>query len=532
MVKKGGEGICERVKRMPVLHNDMWRKEFIGREKMSIVTINGIAYTAVPGTKIGELPAVRQLMSMPCGGHGRCGKCRVRVRGEVSAPSETERRLLAPEEMAGAVRLACCAAVEGDCTVEWDVAAPGQIRVAGDMPDILLKPAFGRYGAAFDIGTTTLAARLYDARGRLLAEDSRLNPQSGWGADVISRIEASLGGAAEKIAEAVCGALDAMLLELSARAGISGEEIDAMAVTGNTVMLYLLTGTSAEPLSHAPFMVDRLFGETVYAGELGLAVPRQDAEIYLAPCVSAFVGADLVTALLACGIGKTGAAQLLVDIGTNGEMALWREGKLYCCSTAAGPAFEGAGISMGMGGAPGAIDRVEVRDSSIVAHVIGGGAPKGICGSGIVDAVACLLETEQIDETGYMEEDAAVIAPPVRLTREDIRTVQLAKGAIHAGIRTLLSAACVECAEVSCMHIAGGFGSYLDAGNAGRIGLFPVEMVSRIRAVGNAALSGAAMLLLNRDFREVCGRYAELADVLELSSSPVFAEEYMERMMF
>ncbi|MCI8693323.1 MAG: DUF4445 domain-containing protein [Lachnospiraceae bacterium] len=499
---------------------------------MAIVTVNGTAYTAAEGTRLGKLLAEEQLMGMPCGGHGRCGKCKVMVQGDVSALSDTERRILSKEEIEEGVRLACCTEVTGDCQVHLAGESAGQIRVLGDMPDISLNPAFREYGFVLDIGTTTLAACLYDVNGKLLAGSSRLNPQSSWGADVISRIEAALGGADAGLAQAVCRAADAMLSELAAGAGIGTEQIDGAVITGNTVMLHLLTGTSAEPLSHAPFAAKRLFGETVSAGELGLKGLRPDTEVYLAPCAAAFVGADLMTAALAGGICRSSRTQLLVDVGTNGEMALWHGGELYCCSTAAGPAFEGAGISMGMGGSPGAVDKVWVEDGRLSAHVLDGCSPKGICGSGIVDAVACLLEIGRIDETGYMEEEPAVIMPPVSLTRKDVRMVQLAKGAIHAGIRTLLFRAGLEPEDVSQLLIAGGFGSYLNAENAGRIGLLPAELVPRIRVIGNGALSGAAMLLLNRESRASCESSAGRAKVLELSTDPVFAEEYMERMMF
>ena len=268
------------------------------------------------------------------------------------------------------------------------------------------------------------------------------------------------------------------------------------------------------------------------ASSLHLDSLLPDRLVYLAPCAAAFVGADLMTALLAGGICGKPDTQLLADIGTNGEIALWHDGQLYCCSTAAGPAFEGAGISMGMGGSAGAVDRVYVQDGEIKAHVIGEAAPQGICGSGVVDAVACLLETGQMDETGYIEEESAVIADPVVFTQNDVRMVQLAKSAIHAGIRTLLHTAGLACEDVSGLLIAGGFGSYLDVENGARIGLFPAEMLACIRVVGNAALSGASMILLNKEYRSVCEEYAKNATIVELSTDPFFADEYMERMMF
>ena len=471
--------------------------------------------------------------AMPCGGHGRCGKCRVKVTGGVSPLTERERSVLSEREIEEGVRLACLTSVTGDCEVTpCEAGGQSQIRADGTLPAFSLSPMFCRFGAALDIGTTTLAARLYDPAGRLLAEMTELNPESAWGADVISRMEACLAGHAAQIAETIRSAADGMLTAMASEAGIRAEEIDAMVITGNTVMLHLLTGDDVEPMTHAPFQANRLFGEFVTAGEIGLSALSPDVRIYLPPCAAAFVGADISTALLASEICRSERTAVLVDIGTNGEMMLWHRGELHATSTAAGPAFEGAGISMGMGGRAGAVDRVKVEDGEIAAHVIGDAAPVGICGSGLVDAVACLLAVDALDETGFLEDDPAMIADPVCLTQDDIRQVQLAKSAIHAGMRTLLAAAGVDCGEVEELAVAGGFGSYLDIHNAVAIGLLPEELGDRVRVLGNAALAGASMLLLAGDLRGECEARARGVKMVALAANPVFAAEYMERMMF
>ena len=322
----------------------------------------------------------------------------------------------------------------------------------------------------------------------------------------------------------------ALVLEMAASAHISAEAVDALVITGNTAMLYLLTQTDPDCLSHAPFAASRLFGETLAAGELGLPCPH--AQVYLPRCMSAFVGADITTALLASGICSKPDPRMLVDIGTNGEIALWHRGQLSCCSTAAGPAFEGAGLSMGMAGKTGAVDHVRVQDGALQAHVIGGGAPKGICGSGVIDSLACLLELEQLDETGLLEQDPAPVAPPVCLTQKDVRMVQLAKSAICAGLRTLLRVEGLCGADAAELAVAGGFGSYLDVDSAGRIGLLPEELVPRVRVLGNAALSGAAMLLLNRGFIPHSEALAAGARTVDLSTSAEFMNAYTEGMFF
>lgn len=469
--------------------------------------------------------------AMPCGGQGRCGKCRVTASGALSAPSPVELTHLTPEELARGVRLACCTRLEGDCQVTLSGDAHSQICLDGVMDAVVLRPRFRAYGAAVDIGTTTLAASLYGPKGALLAQASGTNPQAAWGADVISRIEAALKGEGGPLAACVRSAIDDLLGELAAQARIAPGGIDSLVVTGNTAMLHLFTETSPEPLSHAPFAAERLFGEVCPAAGLGLSA-CPGASVYLPRCVSAFVGADMTTALLASGIcGGTGT-RILVDIGTNGEMALWHNGALLCCSTAAGPAFEGAGLSMGMRGQAGAVDHVALRDGALASHVIGGGAPRGICGSGVIDALACLLEIGALDETGLLEADPAVIAAPVSLSQKDVRMVQLAKSAISAGLRTLLHGLGLSCSDAAELAVAGGFGSYLDAENAGRIGLIPRELVPRVRILGNAALGGAAMLLLDRELAPACEALARDARTLELSANPVFTRYYTEGMFF
>ena len=471
----------------------------------------------------------------PCGGHGLCGKCKVLVKGSVSPISDTERQQLTETEQCLGVRLACCTYVQGDCTVEPYTAAHSvihQVLSNGQMPSFLLAPVFKRYGVAVDIGTTTLAARLYSTDGVLRSEADGINPQAKRGADVISRIEAALRGEAELLATDIRDALDQIMQTLAQKAQISCNDIDGVVLTGNTAMLYFLTETSPKALSHAPFTADRLFDEECTAAEIGLKALKADCAVYLPPCAAAFLGADLVCALLATQIDAKNETTVLADIGTNGEMALYHNGVLRLCSTAAGPAFEGVGISMGMRGATGAIDRVYEADDRLCVHVIGEEQARGICGSGLVDAVACLLTKEEIDETGRLEQEYVHLTEHVTISAQDIRMVQLAKSAICAGIITLLKTAGTSLESVAALIIAGGFGNYLNIEHAGQIGLLPSAITNRVRLVGNAALDGASMLLLNRAFRQKCVQFAREAQVVELSSNPIFAEEYMMGMMF
>ncbi len=493
------------------------------------VIINGKEHSALIGAKLSSVLKI----DMPCAGHGKCGKCKVKAHGKLSEPTTAEIEHLNIEELNRGIRLACMTVIEGNCEVETvKTSSENKILTSGAMAEFTLNPSFSNYGVAIDIGTTTIAAAIYNTSGETLAQSCMLNPQSVYGADVVSRIEAALKGDSVELSQTIVSALDETIDELAKKSNISTCDIDGIVITGNTVMLYLMTKTSTEPLSHAPFKANELFGKTYTAKYIGLSNLKTDTPVYLPECISAFVGADIVCALISTGMYNTEKTELLADIGTNGEIALINNGKLTVSSTAAGPAFEGVGISMGMRSENGAIDRVSLKDGKIEAHIIGDTTPKGICGSGLIDAVACLLENGLLDETGYLENDPTVIAHPVKFTAKDIRMVQLAKSAICAGINTLIKETEISHNDISTLHIAGGFGSYLNMENAGRIGLIPNTLVDKVNVEGNAALSGAAMLLLNNDLREKAKTLANNAKVLELSANPVFADEYMEQMMF
>ncbi|MEG2698742.1 MAG: ASKHA domain-containing protein [Ruthenibacterium sp.] len=481
----------------------------------------------------GALPAPHAI-AMPCGGKGRCGKCRVKATGALSPVTAEERAALSEAELAGGVRLACCTRVLGDAAVTLLFSdALTQIRADSDKNLLPQNPLFHAYGVAVDIGTTTLAAQLYGTDG-LLCTATAANPQSTYGADVISRVGLALTGKAAALADCVQSAVSALLCRLAQSAAIAPQQIDAVVITGNTAMLYLLTQRNPDCLAHAPFTADTLFGCTAAASTLHLPCAA-NAHIYLPRCMSAFVGADITMALLASKLCTKPQTALLADIGTNGEMALWHNGTLLCCSTAAGPAFEGAGLSMGVQGVAGAIDFVAFDGTLPLAiRTIENAPPCGICGSGIIAALAAMKQAEILDETGYLQNDADAFAltEHISVTQRDIRMVQLAKSAVCAGLRTLLDLAGVPFAEVTRLAIAGGFGSYLDLPSAAAIGLFPAALEAKAQVLGNAALTGAAMLLLDRDLVQKSFDLAAAAQTADLGTSPVFMEHYMDCMSF
>ncbi len=456
-------------------------------------------------------------IDLPCGGKGVCSKCRVVAEGVLSP-------LTAKEREAGC-RLACQTVLLGDATVTLQGAQAMQnIAVSGERPAFSFERKHGRYGLAVDIGTTTLAASLLSLEsGQTLAVASKENPQRNVAADVIGRIEAAMNGQSARLKEQITSAIEDMRREVCAAAGMLVEQVDTAVVTGNTTMLYLLTGKDPARLSRAPFDADCLFGisQTMLSPAINAYLPR---------CFSAFVGADIVCALLAAQM-DVHQTSLLVDIGTNGEIALMHGGKLYACATAAGPAFEGGGIERGVGSVAGAIDRVWAQDGKIVCSTIADAQAAGICGSGIIDATATLRALDILDETGALDEARVTLKGEIAITQKDIRSVQLAKSAIAAGMMTLLDTIGVPIDAVDTLFLAGGFGKHIDLKNAAAIGLIPAALQGKVKVIGNASLAGAEMLLLRPDFVKEIDSLPSKCTIVTLSSNPVFSAHYMDCMM-
>lgn len=380
------------------------------------------------------------------------------------------------------------------------------------------------FGCAIDIGTTTLALKLFDLQtGTLLSTQTALNPQGAIAADIMGRIGAAIEGHGELLRKMLCTKLDQLLQDACNTANLQKWRVRYAVVTGNTTMLYLLTGRNPEGLAHAPFHADTLFGTSD---------TLLNMEVYYPDCMNAFVGADITCAVLASGMHLQEKTALLCDIGTNGELALWKEGKLFVTSTAAGPAFEGAGISYGCGSVLGAIDRVVIQNGKTHCHTIGDVPAVGICGSGLIDAIAYLLEIQQIDETGASKSEMLPLRDDVALLPKDVRAVQLAKAAIAAGIQTLLEIAQVDVSQIQTLYIAGGFGSHLNVESAVAIGLIPKVLKDRVQVLGNAALTGAAQLLLDRTQIPVCRKLVANATHLNLGGNPAFNQNYIEQMFF
>lgn len=492
------------------------------------------------------LEAVRRqapnMLEAPCGGHGTCGKCKVRVlEGDTSPLSREEQQFLSDAERRAGVRLACCFFPQEAVTFSVPDSREHRIMDAvGEIPE-LPRPAYGEgYGLAVDIGTTTVAAYLvsFNKRTEIRAISSRLNPQRSWGADVISRI--SFAGEGKEQLDLLCNsirdAVSSMGRELLRQEGASIEALREVVIAGNTCMLHLFSNTDPTSLAVAPFRPQ--FTEQWICRAEEFALPFPKAQLRLLPSLAAYVGADITAGIAAVNLDRSEGLELLLDLGTNGEMALGNREKMLCCATAAGPAFEGAGISCGTGGIPGAIDRVYREGARIAWTSIDNQPPQGICGSGILDLTAVLLKTGVVDGSGAIIGDNDEVTlyegeeRKISFLQRDIRQIQLAKGAVAAGISTLLDEWGAEASDIQKVHLAGGFGNYLHPDSAVQVGLIPSVCRNRIYPARNSAGWGAVRCLLYREEADRIDKIAAESQYIELSTDPRFQRFFMEEMLF
>ena len=388
---------------------------------------------------------------------------------------------------------------------------------------------------AYDIGTTSVAAYLIDADdGSIPARTGRLNPQRQFGADVIARANHALSGGMADLTTAIRTAMDEMAEQLCREAGLTRDDVYAACAVGNSCMHHLLLGISPASLVRAPYNPAVSSALVSDAAALGLHL-HDNAPLLTLPVIAGFVGADTVACLLAGHWENISELTLLIDIGTNGEIVLGDSKRRMACSTAAGPAFEGAKISCGMRGATGAVDRVRVENGKIRWHVIGDGEPVGICGSGLVDLVAALMTIGEIDESGRLQRgnEYRLGGSSVVLTQKDIREVQLGKAAICAGIRLMAKKLSIALGDIARVTIAGAFGSSMNPESALTIGLLPGELRNvPIVAVGNAAGEGACMALRSRSAWQRSSTLAQETEFLELATMPDFQDEFVDALEF
>lgn len=501
----------------------------------------------------------RIYFSASCGGRGTCGKCRIRVVDGSLEINSFDRAAFGKQELEQGYRLSCQAFPKGDCTIRITASDEADFMIVADYDQGLsgvrmTNPSTVQdqvviaqtsdetgYSIGIDIGTTTLAASLVSlSDGTVRHTSTAINKQRAYGADVITRIKASMEGKSEVLKKCIRDGLFELILGVLRETGTDASQIKKLAIAGNTTMGHLLMGYPLETLGSYPFtpvniqMIELSFLDLFQTTEL-------NAPVTILPGISAFVGGDIAAGLLACGFDQADKPCLLIDLGTNGELAIGNKQRIMVTSTAAGPAFEGGNISCGVGSIAGAISKVRITENNNIVETIGHKPPVGICGTGVIELASELLRSGLMDETGLLTEEYFEGGYPVAadeegteiiVTQKDIRELQLAKAAIRAGIETLLHRYGTSYEEIGSVYLAGGFGYQLDLAKAVHIGLLPEELSGKVIAAGNTSLGGVIRYMTDASAKERLQQIIKASSEIHLSNDEEFNRTYIENMNF
>lgn len=455
------------------------------------VRVNGLELFAEYGRKLSDvLTENRLIVEHPCGGRGLCRKCTVRVNGREV--------------------LSCAYVITEDITVELPEA--GEVFSIERLSD---KEENGSLFLCLDVGTTTLEMALVDATSnQILRIIKATNPQGSVGADVISRIDFCRKNGVTYLNKLLVDKINELIKEL-------GVCVEKMYVAGNTTMLHTFLGEDCSSLGVAPYTPMFLEGKTADAESVGI---ENVGEVECLPGIHSFVGADIVAGLNVADMPSPGKYNLLIDLGTNAELALWNADGGICTSAAAGPCFEGANISCGMSAVSGAIS--SFREGRL--EVIGNTQPKGLCATGLIDVISALLRSGAIDKTGFMAEDFS-LAYGVTLTQEDVREYQVAKSAVLSAVKTLVREKGITFEDIQKVYISGGFSHGLNIKNAIETGLFPAELENKCSVSGNTSLLGTVRCALGR---ENINDFVTSFRYIDLSQDEYFSMEFIKNMEF
>jgi uncharacterized 2Fe-2S/4Fe-4S cluster protein (DUF4445 family) len=485
-----------------------------------------------------------------CGGVGTCAECRIRlVSGELTPHTLVEQFSLSNEDLVAGYRLACQAKPLSDVKLDIppeSLSTNQRLQVEGLETIITVNPAVrtpGAFGLAVDIGTTKIATYLVRLEtGETVAKSGAMNPQIAFGEDVISRIAyiTNEKGGETTLQKLLVDTLNKMLEGMCNEVGISPTNIQDAVLVGNTIMHHIFVGLPVEQLGRAPFKPATIQPLTIPARKTGLNI-NPNSNAYLPPVIAGYVGSDHIAMLLATDKWKSTGNVISMDIGTNTEISLVKNGRITCCSCASGPAFEGAHIKEGMRAGPGAIERALWVEGKILWQSIDALPPVGICGSGILDSIAALQDGDLIKPSGVLKTGSEIVLVPSEknglgrdlvLTRKDIHEIQLAKSAIRAGVEILLQNGGLNFKGIDEFILAGAFGTYLDLRSAIRIGMFPPMPMNCFRQVGNAAGMGAKQMLVSVKKRREAEKIARQIEYLELTTQPAFTPLYLNYLNF
>ena len=462
-------------------------------------------------------------IEFPCGGKGTCGKCKVRLMlGDIKM-TDAHLQKITQLGLKSDWRLACFSQCTGDITLEIE---QFNHLILADESEYEFIPQEG-YGIAVDLGTTTLVAQLIDlSSSKVLAVETMLNPQLKFGADLISRIQGCLDGHAEEMTRSIRSSIGTMIELMLNKQPV---EIQKVVIVGNTVMQLIFSNCNVSPLSMYPFHTDNLEMKTFTPEELEWNF-QVNVKIKFYPAIGSFVGSDILAGIAATGIHQKEKYSALIDLGTNGEIVIGNKHQIVCASTAAGPAFEGANISMGMRAVTGAISSINLRDGKMEASVIGNTIAKGLCGSALIDAIAILRKLDLIGMFGEINsgEQSIQLVGKVSLSQRDINEFQLAKAAIAAGLTILAKNLSIGIEDIETIYIAGGFGSYINIVNVVATGMIELPE-EKIHKMGNTALIGAKMFLFSDS--EITNEILLRTRHINLEGDPNFQDIYVDKML-
>ena len=462
-------------------------------------------------------------VEFPCGGKGSCGKCKVKVLDGVIETDQAHLDKLTELELEPEWRLACRSRCTEDLVLEV-----GQYEtiIKADETIFDFTPGKGT-GIAIDIGTTTLVGQLMDlSTGHILAVETAMNSQRKFGSDLISRLESALHGDREEMVQLIRHQLGQMIESLCAG---RTDSVQKIVLVGNTVMQHFFCDYDIRALSFYPFESPNLGAVALNTKKLEWSIHSESTMFY--PSIGSFVGSDILAGIMATGMHQREKYSVLIDLGTNGELVVGNRERIVCASTAAGPAFEGAKISMGMLATTGAISTVRVERGDWQYGIIGNVEPLGICGSGLIDVIALLLNGGLLGDFGEIlsGETEIQLAGEVVLTQKDIQEIQLAKSAISTGLELLLRKLSIESDQIDRVFIAGGFGSYINLANVRRIGMIQYE-TERMHQLGNSALIGAKMFLFEKP--SVADFILSITNHINLESESDFQDIFIENLTF
>jgi len=462
-------------------------------------------------------------ISFPCGGKGTCGKCKVKLlEGEIELTG-IHRQKLAALGLSDEWRLGCYSRCTSDITLEIEQC---NHIILADESIFDFVPQTG-FGVAVDVGTTTLVAQLMDlSSGKVMAVATSINPQGKFGADLISRIQACINGHASEMTRLIRQTIGNMIEQLLRQHKV---ELKRICMVGNTAMQLIFNNSDLSPLATFPFDTNNLGQKEFSVSELNWKFNVTEKIIFY-PSIGSFVGSDILAGIVATNLHNKENYCALIDLGTNGEIVLGNKHQIVCASTAAGPAFEGTNISIGMRAVTGAISSVFSQENTLKFNVIGNAKPKGICGSALIDAIACFRESGLIGVFGEINsgENKIALTTDLNLTQSDINEFQLAKAAIAAGLEILCKSLSVELKDIRELYIAGGFGNYINIRHLIQTGMIELPE-ERIHKMGNTALTGAKIFLFaDNQINEILSKTSHI----HLERDAEFQNIYVEKMLF